>query len=699
MKKIYIYLLLGGLFILSGCSKSCDEIMTTTSNYNTYSSSVIVFGDGCNALDGSTSDSKSTIPEPTGLCDGNGDAYAGRGRWVKLPKVTAEKNSQITVNVYGSIFYCSTGYDNRNISPRISVKAIPEVQTVFEDGSEIPIEEKQTFILDIADTGAVSIGTGTGLPTCDPKTYYNSFINGTCQTNGGRGLSIYVKNQDTLTEIVTLDNITQNDTSPSTYKLNTSRYPNLYQPLVPESGQEAFFTWVEAKYSANVETAGPNRYIFSVPEKLSGVLGFNIAQGREGLGEYSIEVMSTPPACMVEESIIESSNEGGRGALMFLIESTDLNPNEVDNVLDTFNAYDSDISEYYPELVNFIASIAGVELSVYQDSTIGTLSTMKVSSVGTSTLDPYVMTDSTYDGTALKSGNIWFKVKDDYYHDNVGHYEVYVEVKTKKQSLVSEFLNYITTPVFDAINSASATIYDSFAEDSRFQNIMKMCLMLYIMIWGAQFILGLNGIAATDAVIRFLKIAVVIQLFDSSSWNFFNDYFFKLFTDGKDYLITSITGDQSSDRSGVFGFIDDIFYLFFAKETWEKFLALTPSLVGVIYVIIFIQVMCIYLVAISEVFLVYLLTIVGISFLLSLAPMFFVAMLFERTKKIFSNWVKSLADYAMQPVILFAVLYVVNQIFMTLWNNAMDFRVCYGGVWRLWFWGGGNLDLSGDPCI
>lgn len=370
---------------------------------------------------------------------------------------------------------------------------------------------------------------------------------------------------------------------------------------------------------------------------------------------------------------------------MVLVENTDLNPNDIDNVLDTFDAYDSDISEYYPELVNYMASRIGVELSVFQDKAI--LEGMKVSSVGTSSLDPYVMLTSNFDGNSNNDGNIWLKIKDDYYHDNLGQYEVDLKVTSKKQTLVSDFLNDITTPVFDALDTTSEIIYESFAADRRFQNIMKMSLMIYIMIWGAQFILGLSSTTARDAVVRMLKIAVVIQLFDTNSWDFFNDYFFKLFTDGKDFLITAVTGDTSSDRSGVFGFVDDVFYVFFAKGTWEKFLALTPYLIGLVYMVIFIMVMCIYLVALSEAFIVYLITITVISLLLSIAPMFFVAALFEKTKKLFFNWIKTLTDYAMQPVVLFAVLYVVNQLFMTFWNNATDYDVCYGGVWRIWFWG------------
>jgi type IV secretory pathway VirB6-like protein len=689
VKRVLNPLLFILLFLLGACSDSCNLIETTVSNYETYTSSVIVFADGCNSESGSTSQSRSTTPEPTGVCDGSENGYVNRGRWVKVPSITAKDGSSLSIDVYGNIFYCSTGYDNKNTPPRIAVQAIPDVQTVFEDGSEVPVKGGQQIVLDIADIGTVALNDNPSLPDCDSNQYYSSFVNGSCKTNGGRGLSIYVKNNtdDLITEIVTLDNTTQDfDTSESIYQLNTSRFPNLYSPYIAQAEQETFFSYINTKYSKDVEPAGPNRYVFLVPEGLEGVLGFNIAQGREGTGEYSVEVKSTPPGCMVEKSIIkEDENPGERGALMVLVEDTDLNPNDIDNVLSTFDAYDSDISEYYPELVNYMASRIGVDLSVFQDKAI--LEDMKVSSVGTSSLDPYVMLTANFDGNSNNDGNIWLKVKDDYYHDNIGQYEVELRVTSKKQSLVSDFLNDITTPVFNSLDRTSKIIYESFAADIRFQNIMKMSLMIYIMIWGAQFILGLSSTTARDAVVRMLKIAVVIQLFNTNSWDFFNEYFFKLFTEGKDFLITAVTGDNSSDRSGIFGFVDDVFYIFFSAETWKKFLALIPSLIGLVYMFMFITVICIYLVALSEAFIVYLITITVISLLLSIAPMFFVAALFERTKKLFFNWIKALTDYAMQPVVLFAVLYVVNQLFMTFWNNATDYDVCYGGVWKIWFWG------------
>ncbi len=36
---------------------------------------------------------------------------------------------------------------------------------------------------------------------------------------------------------------------------------------------------------------------------------------------------------------------------------------------------------------------------------------------------------------------------------------------------------------------------------------------------------------------------------------------------------------------------------------------------------------------------------------------------------------------------LFAALYVLNTIFMALWDNAMSFDICWGGVWKLYFYG------------
>ncbi len=196
---------------------------------------------------------------------------------------------------------------------------------------------------------------------------------------------------------------------------------------------------------------------------------------------------------------------------------------------------------------------------------------------------------------------------------------------------------------------------------------------------------------------------MVVELFQQDSWSFFNKYLFQLFISGRDWLIAAVTGDTSTNKIGVFGFIDDIFNVFFSSGTWIKIVSLMPYGVGVVFLLIIIAIMIIYLVTLSRVIVAYLLIIVGISVLTALAPIFIVLLLFKRTKKYFDNWIKHLVDYALQPVVMFATLFVMNVIFMEFWNNAMDFTVCFGKIIDVYFplqsWTSGFLPNVQLGCI
>ena len=701
MKSPKLYILLTILLLLSGCDCNCYLVPiphVDASNYTTTTSKVTVFADGCSNADGNVN----TDGMPLGSCDGVGE-YNNRGRWVAVPNIISVPGSQLQVSVYGSVYYCSSGYDNKNPSPQMVVKPGAGIQKLFNDNLSMSVTPGQILVLSVVEPAAdngVAIGANpsslVNLPVCGANDY-NQFADGDCRAKQGYGLTIYVDNK----EIVTLDNMAKSD---SYYPIANARYPDLYKTYLPSSypngnsiSLDDYYSNVYTAYYATLDGTGPGKYVFTVPNDVKGELSFSIAQasGNSGAGQYTLNVLTVPQACFVSESQA-AGQPGNRGALQVLI--SEANPNDVDDVLAVFDAYDNDLSSYYPELVNYLNSKAGVTIS----SNAEILNNLEVSS--TPGLTPMILTEPGYTGTTNYAGQVWFKVRDDYYHDNVGQYNVSVEMNTKKGgNQVSSFMQSIIDPVTKALNGAVQIIYHNFIEDNRFLNIIKMCLILYVMVYGAEFMLGLTSVSSYDARGRIFKIGIVVELFEPDHWDFFNENFFKLFTDGSNYLVVAITGDGSTYKTGIFGFIDDVFNVFFAEDTWKRIAALIPSVIGVVYFFVFIWVMIIYLMVLVKLILSYLLIMMAVALLLSLAPLFILMILFDRTRKFFQNWVKYMVDYALQPVIMFTVLYVTNQIFMTLWQSATDFDICYGGVWDLVFdverWTYGVIPSFSMGCI
>lgn len=709
------------LYLVQGCGCSCPPIpKPNTSDYTVTTSSVIIYGDACAPSDGSTASEgksySSATPVPNAQCDNwSGGSYGNRGRWVMVPPpqsstgggnsggLSVSSNSTVTITTYGTVYYCSSGYDNYHVSPYIPVFPGQPANTFFSDGSQLSISEGEIIILNIGDpssgcaftpsnsfcnpgTGVTIGSTGNvalDLPACD-GTQYSDFVNGTCRATGGFGLTIY--SGDKIEATLDEQNYSGNSES---YIYSTSRTPNLYAPLVSSSQQTSFFNTVETNYSEDISLAGPIQYVYK--STANGVFGVSIAEEARsnagGSGQYNVTVLTAPASCEVSNS--QATTEDNRGAVQLLFEPSGTNPNTVDDVITTFNNYDPNLTIYYPELMKYLAQDTGTTIQ----SDAEALSSLLVPSTGTNdqgqpNYNPYVFTSQVSTVNANSSGYIWLKVKDDYYHDNVGAYQVQVQVQTPNESQVSAFLDSLITPINDALVQSTLIIYQSFfSVSNNFTAIIHMSLMLYVMVFGGQFLLGLSTFSLQDTFIRIFKIAVMNELLQPSSWDFYNQYFFNIYTQGQSFLIGAVTGDTSSDYSGVFGFVDDVFNIFFSTYTWQQLAALLPSIMGFLYATILIVIMLIYLMALTQVFMVYLLAMVGLYLLIALAPMFMVTLLFERTKKIFMGWIKYLFSFAIQPVILFAVLYFVNEIFMTFWENAMSFNICWGNAWELYFYG------------
>lgn len=673
---------------LTSCTCDCIKNMPDLDlNSTTQLSNVSVLANGCGAIDGSVGSNGIT----TTLCGvANTTDYTNMGRWVKLPNIGSSADATLNLNIYGSVYYCSYGVDNKNPSPSFKASPGAAKSTLFQDGTEMVVMPGQLIVLAQNPKDKVQFSKAS-LPDCTyDSTGFNGFINGSCAASNLFGLTVYVNN----TEIVTLDATTITSGTPSQVgdsveanplNYSVARTPNLFSytsvppiPGVQSTNLQSVIDYFNSTYQTTMnQDYALGSYIFMVPNNISGKIGFSVASSQNygstnTKGSYVFNVMTTPPACYVLESAAFNEPDQ-RGALQMLVSSS--NPNYIDDALEAFDSLtNTQISDYYSSLRNYIAQYAGVTISenakVLSDLVIPPLPN----------LTPTVIVQSTYSGTMNSSGSIWFKIRDDYYIDNVGQYDVYASVTKKNNSQVSSFISNLTTPVIDSINSATTAIYYNFYNSIEFLKLVRACLLLSIVILGFFYTLGLTQISAHDLLVRVCKIAVVSQLFSPNSWTFFNDYLFKIFTEGSNYLIAAATGDTSPDKHNLFSFVDDAFNIFFQSATWVKIAALMMDVVGILALATIIVVMILYILTIAKVIISYLMCILALSLLIALSPIFIMLILFQRTKKYFDSWISSLADYALQSVILFVSFYLISQIFVTMWLNLMSYDVCYGGI-------------------
>jgi type IV secretion system protein VirB6 len=218
-------------------------------------------------------------------------------------------------------------------------------------------------------------------------------------------------------------------------------------------------------------------------------------------------------------------------------------------------------------------------------------------------------------------------------------------------------------PLREKINELSQVIYQKLVSNATLQGIGRTMLVLYIIVYGLLFLAGATQISAQDIITRVVKITLIIILFSETSWTFFSQNLFNIFTEGIDSLLTSVVG-VTSREGNVFGFIDPIFDKYSNGNIWGLlFIQLLQIHTGLtFFAILTIYAMLLFFRAVIEVIVSYCLAFVGLAVMISLAPFFIVLILFEKTRGMFDNWISLMFSYMITPTILLIFFLLIDQI-------------------------------------
>lgn len=358
-----------------------------------------------------------------------------------------------------------------------------------------------------------------------------------------------------------------------------------------------------------------------------------------------------------------------------------------------------------------------------------------------------------YEANAEKDGFLWLKVIDDAEYQwaaspgkngdgkyidpkNTGSYTVTIET-VKVKSRLSSFMNAIITPIKTEFLQGSDGNY-SIAEamfrrlvgdnpNSAFARAptvitttISLLLSLYIIIYAMRFMLGMIQETHSDFIYKLLRTSIVIAVLQPASWEFFHTYLFSVFIYGTEDLIALMTGQFTTTigsaydpnlPSGVatlgptadnpFAFVDQTIDRFMGIETIIKLTALLASgPVGFIYFLLIVVGASIFIAGILFALVLYLISLVGIALLLATAPIFIMLLLFDQTRGFFDNWLKMLANFFLQPVLLFVNLSIFNIFIYSAFYTLMSYQVCWDCVVDLSFTiptgsiGGGIPDIK-----
>ncbi|MFV9873683.1 MAG: type IV secretion system protein [Rickettsia conorii subsp. raoultii] len=308
-----------------------------------------------------------------------------------------------------------------------------------------------------------------------------------------------------------------------------------------------------------------------------------------------------------------------------------------------------------------------------------------------------VDSEGKYRFNANEAGYIWMKILNDPgnnlrdYKDSEGSYKVHFSTSLKVGSFNIKVMNPLLQLFKTKVQGAATSIFKNMvcykANDSssctNFFTYIKAILILYVMTYGAMFLLGFAKINQKELVIRIAKIGVVSGLMNGNTFEFFNNYLFDAITNFSDSIIANMSGyslfTSTNTISNPFMFLDAVMSKIFFSQTFiaQLLALLSLGLSGIIYFIItFIAVGIVIITALRAVA-VYIMAFMATCILIGIAPLFISFLLFDFTRYLFDNWVRFTIRYMIEPVVMMAGIIVLTQLFTIYLDFVLGYSVCW----------------------
>jgi type IV secretory pathway VirB6-like protein len=277
-------------------------------------------------------------------------------------------------------------------------------------------------------------------------------------------------------------------------------------------------------------------------------------------------------------------------------------------------------------------------------------------------------------------GDLYFKIYDSYYTDNSGQYNVIVKSGAGYTNAgpIANFISHVIG-------------YFTQAGENIFKNIVKqigptinIALTLYVIFAGIMFLFGLSEFNFKTLFIHLFKISILIQLtISETSWDFFNGYLLKLFTEGVDQICCIIATGEACDISSKPAenliFFDRMLGNFFSFETQMKIwsLVLSDNIVGYFCVSLIEWGLIFFVLMILNAAVYYVMGYIGVILLICLFPLLMPFMLFSHTKQIFDKWLSTMMSFCLEMIIIVGFLALTSQMMVHQFHSLLGFKVCY----------------------
>lgn len=291
---------------------------------------------------------------------------------------------------------------------------------------------------------------------------------------------------------------------------------------------------------------------------------------------------------------------------------------------------------------------------------------------------------------AQTNDRLFFKIVDSYYADNDGGYTVKIKEGTRDPNPGP--LEYVTNLVLEPTFVIMERIYEGIRSNIGYINAVRGALVLYIVFYAFQFIIGgvEGALKKGDVVMRVIKIAIIVQLMSDSSWDFFYNNLFQGFVYGVGEIAGLLLSPfQDYDPQQPWYSMDRLLARFMSEEAQAKIWStLFSNYIGFIYVILIWLAFAIFVIALLKAVIVYIVALMGIAILVAMAPIFIVFILFDKTAKLWKEITNQLLASSIEIIMLLAALGMFGSIIIMFLERTLGYNVCWNVFADLHIWPG-----------
>lgn len=238
--------------------------------------------------------------------------------------------------------------------------------------------------------------------------------------------------------------------------------------------------------------------------------------------------------------------------------------------------------------------------------------------------------------------------------------------------------------------------YTNIIQDKTYNRLITTCFALMFSFYGLYFLLGLADFNQEELIKKLIKMSFIYLMISNIGWSIYRNTFVAFFKDGMDYISFSIVNSFSDnadldnaiaksfygDKSLIFSNINSTIHFVFSDNTASRIGSVFfSSWVGpCLWILIWIAILIFFLSVITAMVL-YTVSQVFISFFLGFGPIFFIFLIFDRTKGMFDKWLSNLIGFSFEQIFILTCASLFNSIIYNIIKGIFSYKICYEPIW------------------